>query len=719
MFHQWDAQRRYHSKGKRFLYMNNISSGGPKDALRMVSSFFMASGLNPVFRMLRSPGHMLFLASNVSIFVQLHHYSTMRRRENTERFVEKMRELENHLEVMKDLESQEVQVRKQIELLKLMNSESHDEFNETEHKNHISQAEATKERLHLKKEKNVIAAEMVHSTIRDIRRATSEEANLKEHSKLADQFLLQRKAFSATFTDPTNLLKLFANPGSKWSSLVGSEKLDLLEPSIGCPELTYYSPVQNSLLALSGQLMTSFLVELNLRQNLRGDNRNLARFKESFIFNESLFPMMKEVDDKAELLEALWKIRSKSAPPKNDFWESLDAQAIDELFQRFHQSESFKSIDLYRYNFHHYKSGRHLNYEHSDTLKSIQALQPTKFQSNIVSNDEYLHQFEKIFSEFEAESGDLKHMNLILRIAKTLANGGLSIPTFTIFRYLLDNLGRVGLYNQQSVVYDNLVAFEHRQTVLADSSSREATPKKWYHFASLIEKDPAFLTSLINYQISRKDTTTFQQVVSYFDNLCTSTAVEFFPRLMKSKSATYNTFNPETHILVELKSLEAAIEGCVNLKQYGLIDGLLNKLVLNLVQTSEGVKVALNKVEDESALISGNCDALDTGLLVFSEGILVLLLSAYSETNDKTRMKWLLPHVQTFLNHRKSDRLTMALRNVQMSAETFNSFISDMKALPGELHFSEQQRERSQHMPMELDNNIFLSKQLHKVPPTA
>lgn len=606
-------------RGIRKFHVLN-ASGGPRSSLRLGLNLFQSPELKMILKFLKSPGHLIFVASNVAILAHLQFYSTVRRKQRTEEFMRQMQELENYVELINDLDAQNDEIQRQIASLK---------------------------RLQKKEDVKVSPAVEKKPTARPNFLPLKSDLPLSKQVRHAQMFLKQRQMYASTFSNPENIAKLFPENLTN----VDLEKLEQ-QPF----ELTYYSRMQNSLMALSSQLIKSFLIELNLRHSFQDNGLNEAITPDSFLLHDDLFALMKDDEEKRELMTKLLAFREpKQRGGEQPFLNNLDSDAIEKMLDDFKHSMHFKSKELRRHDFYEYKSGHWLNYEESDTLKSIQAALPPRFHSNTVSSNEYIRNFEKIFASYENSSGTLKHMNLALELAQALAFGGEKIPSYSVLRYLLDNLGKLGLYNYQSLVYDVLPKFEHRQTALADSpQNQDFAPRKSFHFSHLIEDDPDFLGSLIMYQVPRKDMTTFNQLMAFFnvfersDNLSSSILPPFMKPHGVGQATPADLNKPQ---LVSVDTISKAFSACVELKQYPLLDTLINKLVYDLVQTSEGLKIAIGSAGREVSPTTKSSE-------IFTENILTLLAKAYIETKDSARAKWLLPHVGSFIKANPSADLS-------------------------------------------------------------
>lgn len=566
-----------------------------------------------ILKFLKSPSHLIFVASNVAMLAHLQFYSTIRRKQRTEEFLLQMEELENYIDLINDLDAQNDEIQKQISSLK-----------------RLQKKEDKKVSLVIEKRPN-------NDCPRPNLLPLKTDLPLSNQVKYAQTFLKQRQMYASTFSKPENIAKLFPETNS---NAVPEEQET--PPS----KLTYCSGMQNSLMALSSQLVKSFLIELNLRHGFHDHNLEKAISPDSFLLHEDLFALMKDDEEKRELMTKLLAFRApQQKNGESTFLTNLNPDAVAKMLTDFKHSGSFKSKELRRHDFYEFKSGHWLNYEESDTFSSIQALLPPQFYTNLVSSKEYIRNFERIFASYENSSGPLKHMNLALELAQALASGGEFLPTYSVFRYLLDNLGKLGLYNYQSLVYDILPSFEHRQTALADfSQNQEFAPRKSFHFSHLIEDDPDFLGSLIMYQVPRKDMVTLKQLMVFFNVFGRKVHHPSLPSFMKpcpmEPGAVLDLEQPR---LVSIDTISKAFSACVELKQYSLLDTLVNKLVYDLVKTADGIKIAIGALGDTQS------DSKIDDSQIYSEQILLLLAKAYIQTKDTARTRWLLPHVGIFL----------------------------------------------------------------------
>lgn len=595
------------------MHIQGATGGGSLMSLRRS---LMSPELKMFMKMLKSPSHLMFVASNLAILVHLLFYSTVRRKQKMQEFMSQMDELENYINLINDLDSQNEEVQRQIAILKKFRANEDETFpSEDDQEAQIEASSDSKKFL-----------------------AFSDQI----HVDFANNFLKQRNFIASTFKDKKIIGELFRNSSSSPSENLQSEKA------------TYSDPILNSLMALAHQLVKTFLVELNIKNALGDEETRRMTGLDSFLVQKDILAYMNHDLDKEELLVKLYALKRKGNTLEEDKLRiSLDESAMEELNDKFGKAEAFKNKGDRRYDLYLNLSGGWLNYDQSDTFNSIQAASPPQFGSNIFNSDEYITKFNKIFSAYEKSDAPNREYALIIQLANALAAGGECVPTYSVFKCLLDNFGRIGLYNYQSMVYDVLPAFEYHQTAFADcSTSEEFAPRSAFHFEHIIENHPDFLASLVEYQIPRNNVTTFKLLLDYFEPVSPSNAhaLSLIPNFARGYvSNSPSLLESKKEITIGLDTLLRTVKSCVEIKEYSALDKLLNKLLLNLIQTGNGVRVVLNSIKDEGTLICNAAPSLAPSLL-FTEEILVLLARAYVETNDRVRAKWLLPHVKTFLN---------------------------------------------------------------------
>lgn len=620
------TRQRLLKAARRSLHMQRIT-GNKRPGL----SLFQSPELKLFLKLVKSPSHLMFVASNVAILVHLLFYSTLRQKQRMEEFDLQMEELERYIDVIEDLDKQTNEIQRQIAQIKLLRQK---EFS--------------------RPEKKLLDIKDSHAQ----KKLTKRYKAINEQVDSARDFLQRRKNFSVAFSDANNIQRLFMN----------HEDVSEEQNEIPSETLTYTSPVQNTIMAVSSQIVKSFLTELNLRSSLMDDD---TLPQQSFLVRDDLFQSMKHDDEKIELMTKLLTGFKESGTKVTTFPASLNGVEVLNLMNETSSNEVFNSNELKRNDIFAYKSGRWLNYEHSDTFKNILAIPSLVYGTNLVNNDEYLRKFERLFATYEKEDHPFKHLKLVLGIAKVLISKEECLPNFAIFQYLLDNLGRVGLFNYQSMIYDSLPDLSVRQTVLADNQTKQGfASKDLMHLISLVQKDPEFFKSFVEYQVPRKEVQTFLSLMG----LLKPTQPSFSPSsIIPRPMWAYETSSATTldkPILVGLDTIESTIKACVDLNELKLIDKVLNTLFFNLFYSGDGIRVSLNGAKPDLVPVMGGQTLPSRAILkLLSPEMLELLGRTYIASEDKVRGKWLLPILRTATLETKNEHLRPVLAELSTLAE--------------------------------------------------
>lgn len=557
----------------------------------------------------------MFVASNVAFLIHLLFYSTLQRKQRMEKFLSRLEELDNYMDIIDDLDSQNEEIQRQIATLKRLQEKGEMAACEDWLPHSPSFAEST-------------TPQPEHLEI-------SGEADLpSEEHRSAQQFMRQRLMISQTLKSRNSIARLF-----------DTSRTSLKEPedNIANHEQTFHHPILNSLMALSHKFMKQFLIETNL-QHAMGDERITSIVHpDSFLLHEDLIAYMKHDTDKEELLSKL-KFLKKDDKATSYLLKLSSNYSTSELFSDPGQNNFDLSVHL---------TGRWLNYEHSDTSSAILAAPSPKYTSNVINSEDYIEKLDMIFGRYNLTTGPERNPTLLLQLAKLLVAGGECIPSFTVFEYLLDNLGAAKLYNYQSMVYNVLSDVESHKEALR--SQVEPQPKA--QLIDVIHEHPQFLASLLEYQTTREDHSMFQSLLLYFEIRSDVGNLSIVPSF--SRAQVMNSLIPPTSsrkLMIELASVARVMETCVKIEDVYALDKVLNKLILNLCQTKDGIKVALNSSENQQFLASS--PATSPFPFIFDERILLLLGNAYVTWTDKTRAKWILPHVEAFATSNKSSKLS-------------------------------------------------------------
>lgn len=517
---------------------------------------------------------------------------------------------------------------------------------------------------------------------RSHKRLSREIVRKKENQELFESFRKQRSTITESFAIPKNITGLFANNSKvNWNEIAcnGNKKAahtySNTTKRLNVPSrLTYYSSeIQNTLNCIITHFVNSILVEINIRKLLH--DRNIDENNDSFMFREALLNSIKDEQKKYEILKILVQLYDKNEDAGlqsfEQFFQSLDRDVIEELTNKtLLESDHFSSLEFYRQNYNNFKSSQYLNYDHSDTLRFIQSWLSLKFQSIEQNDTEYITRLETIFQEYEKEH-PLGHLNLIIKVCKTLSSCKKYTPSFRTFRYLLDGFGKVGLYNYQSIIYDNLPAFKYKQSILASPDSKFLkAPKLAYHFQEIIEEDPQFLKSLISYLVPREDNGLLRELISFFklDEVADNERILMKSNLKslvsKSRFSNFRStvmksigFRNSEPILVSTSTIYATIQTCIDLKQFEYIDLLINKLILHSVIKDDKIEVALsfglNDIKNYGyrLLLGEDLSIYDISQKIFTKEIFKLLLYACRKSDDVGRLMWLTPHLDLYLSN--------------------------------------------------------------------
>lgn len=535
------------------------------------------------------------------------------------------------------------------------------------------------------------------------KRQAREILRMKEDEELSDNYHRQRTTIVENFSNPTHISGLFkSKPKAIWENVShknneksASNYKDLVNILNNGSGFRYYtSEIQNTLNLISTYFVNSILVEINIRKIFA--DKNLNKYPDSFLYRNSLMNNIKDEKKKNEILKILVQLydRKENDDPQSfdHFFESLNRNVIEELMgKEILESDYFNSVEFYRHNFNVFKSSQYLNYDHSDTLRFIQSSQPVKFKSPEQNNEEYYAKLEHIFKAYD-RNDPLGHLSLIASVSKVLMTCQEYTPTISIFNYLLQKLGQIGLYNYQSIVYDNLPSFRYKQSLLATPEHNLLkAPKVAYQLQDIIEDDPNFLTSFIDYQVVRDESGFFKELLSFYrlEEIAAHEKVLMKSNLKslvsKSRFSSFRShipqsisFNCEDALFTSVDSIYSTISACIDLKQFEFIDLLVSKLILHSVTINDKVKVALTfgkqndiKTTEYSLLIAEELSTYDLSCKIFTKELFILLLRACRESDDVGRLMWLTPHLDLYL----STNLEQSKDHLETIKQYFNDLI--------------------------------------------
>ncbi|GEQ67950.1 hypothetical protein JCM33374_g1616 [Metschnikowia sp. JCM 33374] len=572
-------------------------------------------------------------------------------------------ELEDYENVISDLDSKLEGVQKRIQELKACNS--------TSKLSRSPDGEPSEPR-------SVISKELKYKKI--------QQKMLADQESLAHKFLQSRASIAAVASTPEIIANLFASsplPTSSGSTenLPTATETDTSKENyeINPKTRTFSSPIQNSLMSLSHSIISTSLIELNIRYALF-DKKLTTHFPGTdSLYRSKLFQNMSDDKDKQELLSNMSDFCIVPSSNSKSFLKSLHPKKKEMLFASFRRSDHFADKESQRYDMYIHKSGRWRNYEDSDTAKQISAIRGPVFESNTVSNVHYFEKFQTLFSSYKSERRPLKHINLVLEIARILASDGKFIPSNAIFRDLLDKFGEVGLTNYQHLVYDSLPDFQHRKTAWADGvASHSFAEKKLIHFQSLIEEDPQLLGSLIEYNTKRGNASFVKKLFAYLEPVHNAypqsqTILPHFMTKRFDSSSRGSNEALEKPILFENNIIELAIKACVDLEEYKSIDKLLNKLVFNSIDTPSGLKIFSGSHFGSDKLLLNNFSTDEVVNKLFNENILCMLGQVYVSSKDLRRCEWIAPIIQKYITKTDSPKLSTLYKSIVHLLESIQS----------------------------------------------
>ncbi|CUM67771.1 uncharacterized protein PRCAT00005476001 [Priceomyces carsonii] len=505
-----------------------------------------------------------------------------------------------------------------------------------------------------------------------IQEAYSEKA--ETNISLAKNFVNQRDKMAELLKDSSTMSELFKEKKNNWHNLAHEEDprvstYDSLSDTLGGLSYTN-TELENSMMMICTYFINSVIVELNLRKVLT----NEAKF-DSFLFTRSLMSSVRSTNDWTETFQLLIKLYDiKEGTPKSldDFVKGLDKIGVELLISDFKSSDHFNSLEMLRYFFCYFKTSQHLNYDESDTIKFVKSWYPIKFQSPEVNNSDYIKGFDNCFEKYKANN-DLGHLELALDLSKVIITCSKYTPSVSIFKYLLDKLGEMGLLSYQTIVYDSIAPVKYKGSILGTPLTKALRPQRVAeHFQDLVESDPGLLESFIKFQVPRGDVTTLVKLLAFYrlNEVMDYVAVLDRSNLSKviSKSRfsrnltmTFKTiiFKTDREIFVSRESIYSAIEACISLHAYKYIDALVDKLIVNSVKNDDEIQIALSLGGNPSIFLKGIDPPLiiakvlppdELSSIIFDKNLFKILLRASRESDDIGRLMWLTPHLDSYLN---------------------------------------------------------------------
>lgn len=501
-------------------------------------------------------------------------------------------------------------------------------------------------------------------------KAKNDQAKLNIRKLLLESYMQQRAAVTEHFASQEAMDKLLdMEPANLEGTLL--EEMKVVLESVEKQDPTYTSKVSDTISFLCASFVNTFLVELNCTYAL---NKSLPGNIEptSFLLRQDLLNCIKDEPKKLEIVKAL-----ASAYQGNDknpafllFVAQLDKEALADIVSSMATSDSFNSLEHYRYNFLHFKSGQSVNYDHSDTLKAVQSLAKARFTTTKQDNEHYINSLDPVFETYASSAqSETDRLQLLVSITKILLVTTGPTPTYHLFGYLIEKLGNASLLNYQALVFNCIPDYEYKRTVLGSSPDSYIAPKAALHFKAAIEDDARILGPLMLYLSKRPSSSSFENFLSYYrlsevvnhervlDNSNYSGIVSK-SRFTRNRDINVPSvvFDTDLPIIAPVDVVYNAIHCCIELGHFQYIDPLLNKLIVHTVDLNGNVHVALSFGNQEnfskseySLLIAQNYTFAQMAHRLFTKDLLILLLRASRMSDDVGRMMWLTPHLDAYL----------------------------------------------------------------------
>lgn len=621
------------------------------------------------FRLLRSPGHLTFVTANVALLVHLQLLSTRRKLEYKENQLQLAKEeLEQFYDVVNDLELQNEAIQNQIAELKQRSSKNT--------KNTIIPKSALNPPNPMDSSNSFSREGLMSPHI--LSQQLRQKTKVLNQKTLASKYAKEREMFMNLAQSPEIIDGLFSEDvqSSAFVAKSGESNQSSLETGRTSEPLqytkTYASPLQNSLMLLSSQIFKQFLLELKLRLAFQ-DRKLLKEYpQESYVTQNSILKRLTR-EDRLEIQELIADIEQ----------DDLEVKLTD-ILNNLSQDEAFSCSTLKREDFYHYKSAHWLNYAESDTTNLIRSDVRPRFLSPVINDEEYIGKFSKLFSAYKSDTHPFKHINLALQVAKILANGGNYSPSLQVFRVLLDKFGEVGLFNYQALVYDTLPSFESGEfEPLSQRADADSTTQGLY--LKLIEKEPQYLKSLIEYEFQRQHYQNLNYLLNYLEPQAKKPhSLPFMPLFLFSLIGNPSPSTSLESILVEVNAVESALKVCFKMRDYERMDRILMKLLSDLVLTTNGISVHINgvprlvdKADEAQTILSSEKSVTDSSSNkaaaaterschnLLTDSVLNTLGEAYILQRDKRRLAWLSLLISDRLKEKPSNSLLTINKKLQ------------------------------------------------------
>ncbi|CAX44168.1 conserved hypothetical protein [Candida dubliniensis CD36] len=322
----------------------------------------------------------------------------------------------------------------------------------------------------------------------------------------------------------------------------------------------------------------------------------------------------------------------------------LEDKRIKPYLEEIKSSYWFESLAEYRFRFYNFKSSQFLSSTESDMSTQINGNNFVRFNSCQKDSRECIEKFERSFEKYKkAQNESIAHIQLGINIVQDLLCAHEYIPTTEIWHYLLDNLGKLQLYNYQQIIYLSLFQYKHQPTILATPKEKDrlTAPLMADHFSHLIEDFPEILSTLCKYQEVRKDKRTFIELLSFLklDKLAGEVMALKSPLLSKTKyklPAICPGIEFESKdLFISRNCLYLIMQSAINLGLYEYVDLLYDKIVLDSIDPH---RIQLNY--EEKRLVEGS---------IFTPELFLIMLEACKKSKDLGRVLWLMPFLDDYV----------------------------------------------------------------------
>ena len=343
-----------------------------------------------------------------------------------------------------------------------------------------------------------------------------------------------------------------------------------------------------------------------------------------------------------------------------------EEQNLTELMASLRSSDEFFSLYRYRTNFYHFKSSQFLNYSDSELGPEIDSNNVVKFLLCEYDDTEILNILDKVFKKYKliistigtstgtgtgtstSTNADTAHINLAQQIINTLTAPHRCIPTVKIWAYLIDELGKVGLTNYQQIIYLSMFQYKHAPSVLAKPSEATNTitaPLMADHFLHLIQQDPNMLSTLLQYQVPRKDYGMFVELLSFLklDRVAAETMVIKSPLFSRSSCKSPKVIPGSvldiTGLTISRGCMYLIMRSTIDIGLFEYLDLLFDKIVLHSMD-KDNIELHYTQVVP----VEGK---------VFDLELFLIMLDAALKSNDMGRLVWLLPFIDEYITDNK------------------------------------------------------------------